>query len=273
MGTKPKRGSKAIDAQVDALATELKELSDAKKLDQPTAQDIAEANAIDAQLALEAKISEDTAKLETEIANTPHSIKDLGYRVAGTVVTLEAQAKWAMLHIAGIKEGKVSTEDRAAYDSGSMMRYGESHPDQQYIVTGDNLYIPATPDAMADINPSHTVATLNIYTCMGYSQQAFGKLKSENPSLHGIYGVMRDDWSNYKNRVWKALTNKVRELSEGKAKRAAQANDFEVRCTKVFDELDKGVKNAHKREDHTAIEPRYLAAKAAFWASWKSYKA
>ena len=241
--------------------------------DQPTAQDIADADAIEAQLALEAQLAKDAAKIETEVMNTPHSIKDLGYRVAGTVVTLETQAKWAMLHIAGIKEGKVSSEDRAAYDSGSMMRYGESHPDQQYIVTSDNLYIPATVDAMRDINPSHTVATLNIYTCMGYSQQAFGKLKSENPSLHGIYGAMRDDWSNYKNRVWKALTNKVRELSEGKVKRTAQANDFEVRCTKVFDELDKGVKNAHKREDHTAIESRYLAAKAAFWASWKSYKA
>jgi hypothetical protein len=241
--------------------------------DQPTEQDIAEANAIDAQLALEAKLAEDAAKIETESLNTPHSIKDLGYRVAGTVVTLETQARWAMLHIAGIKEGKVSTEDRAAYDSGSMMRYGESHPDQQYIVTGDNLYIPATVDAMQDINPSHTVATLNIYTCMGYSQQAFGKLKSENPSLHGIYGAMRDDWSNYKNRVWKALTNKVRELAVGKAKRDSQANDFEVRVDKGFDEWDKGVKNAHKRGDATAIEARYLASKAAFWAAWKSYEA
>ncbi len=240
---------------------------------QPTEQDIAEANAIDAQLALEAKLAEDTAKTETEAINTPHSIKDLGYRVAGTVVTLETQARWAMLHIAGIKEGKVSTEDRAAYDSGSMMRYGESHPDQQYIVTGDNLYIPATVDAMQDINPSHAVATLNIYTCMGYSQQAFGKLKSENPSLHGIYGAMRDDWSNYKNRVWKALVSKVKELSVGKAKRESQANDFEVRIDKGFDEWDKGVKNAHKCGDATAIEARYLASKAAFWAAWKSYKA
>ena len=239
MSTKPKRNSKAIDAQVDALAIELKELSDTKEL----------------------------------ALNTPQSIKDLGYRVAGTVVTLETQAKWAMLHIAGIKEGKASTEDRAAYDSGSMMRYGESHPDQQYIVTGDNLYIPATVDAMADINPSHTVATLNIYTCMGYSQQAFGKLKSENPSLHGIYGTMRDDWSNYKNRVWKALTSKVKELTVGKAKRDSQANDFEVRVDKGFDEWDKGVKNAHKRGDATAIEARYLASKAAFWAEWRSYEA
>lgn len=217
--------------------------------------------------------AQDIAKIETDIINTPHSIKDLGYRVAGTVVTLETQAKWAMLHIAGIKENKVSTEDRSEYDSWSMMRYSESHPDQQYIVTKDNLYIPAAPDAMSDINPSHAVATLNIYTCMGYSQQAFGKLKSENPSLHGIYGAMRDDWSNYKNRVWKALTNKVRELAVGKAKRESQANDFEVRIDKGFDEWDKGVKNAHKRGDATAIEPRYLAAKAAFWVSWKSYKA
>ena len=59
----------------------------------------------------------------------------------------------------------------------------------------------------------------------------------------------------------------------GKAKRDSQANDFEVRVDKGFDELDKGVKNAHKRGDATAIEARYLASKAAFWAAWKSYKA
>jgi hypothetical protein len=239
MATKPKRDSKAIDAQVDALAIELKELDDTKKL----------------------------------ALNTPNSIKDLGYRVASTVSTLETQARWAMVHIAGIVEGKVSTEDRAAYDSGTMLKFAELNPDQKYIITKENMYIPATVDAMADLNPNHIIATLNIYTCMGESQQAYGKHKESSPSLHAIYGEMRTAWSNYRGKAWAALTSKVKELSEGKAKRIAQANDFEVRCSKGFDEWDKGVKNAFKRGDHTAIESRYLASKAAFWASWKSYKA
>jgi hypothetical protein len=215
-------------------------------------------------------------KTETRAINTPNSIKDLGYRVAGTVVTLENQARWAMLNIAGIVDDNVSSEDRAAYDSGSMLRYGESHPDQRYIVTTENLYIPESEKALAtcaEKGIKYHVEVLNIYTCMAESQQAYGKHKESSPSLHGIYGAMRTDWSNYKGRVWKALTSKVKELSEGKAKRVAQANDFEVRCSKGFDEWDKGVKNAFKRGDHTAIESRYLAAKAAFWAAWKSYKA
>jgi len=216
------------------------------------------------------------AEAESRAINTPNSIKDLGYRVAGTVVTLENQARWAMVHIAGIADDNVSSEERAAYDSGSMLRYGESHPDQRYIVTTENLYIPESEKALetcAEKGIKYHVEVLNIYTCMGESQQAYGKHKESNPSLHGIYGTMRDDWSNYKGRVWKALTSKVKELSEGKTKRVAQANDFEVRCSKGFDELDKGVKNAFKRGDHTAIEPRYLASKAAFWETWKAYKA
>ena len=215
-------------------------------------------------------------KTDTRAIYTPSSIKDLGYRVAGTVVTLENQARWAMVNIAGIVDDNVSSEDRAAYDSGSMLRYGEANPDQRYIVTTENLYIPETEEALAmciEKGIKYHTAVLNIYTCMGESQQAYGKHKESSPSLHAIYGAMRTDWSNYKGRVWKALTSKVKELSEGKAKRIAQANDFEVRCSKGFDEWDKGVKNAFKRGDHTAIESRYLAAKAAFWASWKSYKA
>jgi len=215
-------------------------------------------------------------KTETKAIYTPSSIKDLGYRIASTVSTLENQARWAMVHIAGIVEGKVSSEDRAAYDSGTMLKFAELNPDQRYIVTTDNLYIPETDGALAmcvEKGIKYHTEVLNIYTCMGESQQAYGKHKESNPSLHGIYGAMRTDWSNYRGKAWAALTNKVKELSEGKAKRVAQANDFEVRCSKGFDELDKGVKNAFKRGDHTAIEPRYLASKAAFWATWKSYKA
>jgi hypothetical protein len=204
--------------------------------------------------------------------NDPKSIQDLGYAVSGTVTTLENQAKWAIVNISGIVDGKVADEDRAEYDKGVMMRFAQNNPDQRYIVTGENLYIPATDDAMADINPSHAIAVLNIYTCMALTQQAFGKLKAESPSLHGIYGNMRDEWSNYRGKAWTALTNKVKELTVGKTKRIAQANDFEVRCTKGFDDWDKGVKSAHKRGDHTAIESRYLAAKSAFWKTWHDYK-
>lgn len=203
----------------------------------------------------------------------PQSIHDLGYAVSGTVTTLENQARWAILNISGIVDGKVSEEDRAEYDKGVMMRYAESNPDQRFIVTGENLYIPASDDAMQDINPSHTIAVLNIYTCMALTQQAFGKLKSESPSLHGIYGAMRDDWSNYRGKAWKALTKKVKELTSGKDKRVAQGLDFEVRVEKIFEEqLDKGVKAANKRGDITANEKRYLASKQAFWDTWKSYK-
>jgi hypothetical protein len=202
----------------------------------------------------------------------PKSIQDLGYAVSGTVTTLENQAKWAIVNISGIVDGKVSEEDRAEYDKGVMMRYAQSNPDQRYIVTGENLYIPATVDAMQDINPSHTIAVLNIYTCMALSQQAFGKLKSESPSLHSIYGVMRDDWSNYRGKAWAALTKKVKELTSGKDKRVAQGLDFEVRVNKIFEEqLDKGVKAANKRGDITANENRYLASKAAFWKTWNEY--
>ena len=203
----------------------------------------------------------------------PQSIKDLGYAVSGTVTTLENQAKWAIVNISGIVDNKVSEEDRAEYDKGVMLRFAELNPDQRYIVTGENLYIPATVDAMADINPSHTVAVLNIYTCMALTQQAYGKLKAESPSLHAIYGTMRDSWSNYRGGAWKALIKKVKELTSGKDKRAVQANDFEIRCEKIFEEqLDKGVKSAHKRGDITANENRYLASKAAFWKVWHEYK-
>jgi hypothetical protein len=126
---------------------------------------------------------------------------------------------------------------------------------------------------MADINPSHAVAVLNIYTCMALSQQAFGKLKAESPSLHGIYETMRNEWSNYRGKAWKALTKKVKELTTGKEKRVAQANDFEVRVTKMFEEqLDRGIESANKRCDATAHKGRYSAAKQAFWDTWKSYK-
>ena len=216
---------------------------------------------------------QDNAVPSEQSTLNPQSIHDLGYAVSGTVTTLENQARWAILNISGIVEGKVSEEDRAEYDKGVMMRFAENNPDQRFIVTGENLYIPATVDAMADINPSHAIAVLNIYTCMALTQQAFGKLKSESPSLHGIYGSMRDDWSNYRGKAWSALTKKVKELTTGKDKRVAQANDFEVRVTKMFEEqLDRGIESANKRGDITANKARYAASKQAFWDTWKSYK-
>ena len=217
--------------------------------------------------AVEQTVAENKAKGSTI------SIQDLGYAVSGTVTTLENQALWAIVNISGIVDNKVSEEDRAEYDKGVMMRFAENNPDQRFIVTGENLYIPATVDAMEDINPSHAVAVLNIYTCMALSQQAFGKLKSESPSLWAIYGTMRDSWSNYRGKAWKALTKKVKELTTGKEKRVAQANDFEVRVAKMFEEqLDRGIESANKRGDITAHKARYAASKQAFWDTWKSYK-
>jgi hypothetical protein len=196
------------------------------------------------------------------------SLKDLGYAVASNRDDLESRAKWFLTHVSGAREGKVSEEDRDQIYEGFTMRYASKVEDKHYLVTSDNVYVPATPEAEAKFT-NYTKATLNLYTCLAYTQQAFGKLKSECPSLHGIYAPMRDGWSDYKKACWKALTAKAKEITEGKTKRVAQAKDFAVRITDGFDEWDKGVKSAIKRGDDTANEAQYLGAKAAFFAEWK----
>jgi hypothetical protein len=209
-----------------------------------------------------------TLKQAEQKSDNIMSLKDLGYAVASNRDDLESRAKWFLTHVSGAKEGKVSEEDRDQIYEGFTMRYASKIEDKHYLVTSDNVYVPATPEAEAKF-PNHTKATLNLYTCLAYTQQAFGKLKSECPTLHGIYAPMRDGWSDYKKACWKALTAKAKEITEGKAKRVAQAKDFAVRVTSVFDDLDKGVKSAIKRGDDTANEAQYLGAKAAFFAEWK----
>ncbi len=208
------------------------------------------------------------AQTQTELV----SLKDLGYAVASNLDDLETRARWFVDNVSGAKNDSISKEDKAEIYSGFTMRYASKVPDTTYIITSDNVYVPATEQALAKF-PKASKVTLNLYTCLGYSQQAFGKLKSECPSLHAIYAPMRTKHSNYCGEAWKALTKKAKEIVNGKTARVAQAHEFESRIKIMFDALDKGVLNGAKRGDTTAIPKRYEQAKLAFYKSWDSYKA
>ena len=198
--------------------------------------------------------------------STITSLKDLGYKQAGTGDNLEAQAEYALANITGFPK-EISSEAREMLYEGYRLRNSEKHPAKVYAVVNDH-YVLATPEQIK--NAKVEKIEMGVAYAFAYSSQEFGKLKNTNPALHSIIKVIRDDVADY-------CSNRLGDLKRACKKILAKRNgttvsrttlDFTESMTKIFDAQTKSVKVKEAKRDTTANSAKYALAVKAFWATY-----
>lgn len=198
--------------------------------------------------------------------STITSLKDLGYKQAGTGDNLEAQAEYALANIAGFPK-EISSEAREMLYEGYRLRNSEKHPAKVYAVINDH-YILATPEQIK--NAKVEKIEIGVAYAFAYSQQEFGKLKNTNPALHGIIREIRDFVGDY-------CSNRLGDLKRACKKILAKRNgttstrktlDFAESMSTTFEAQEKSVKVKQAKGDTTANSAKYALAVKSFWMTY-----
>jgi hypothetical protein len=145
----------------------------------------------------------------------------------------------------------VPKEIKTELDAGFALRWQELNPAKTYNAE----WIP-------DANGKNLV-TLDF--CMSYSQQAFGQMRNENPTLHSIIKSVRDKFNKYRHNKLSELKTAVRKLlNEGKTSTRTQAKMFNDWVNDALDNIKARAKTAEARNDATANEVKARQAVEAF---------
>jgi hypothetical protein len=196
------------------------------------------------------------------------SIRDMAYNHAVIDDSLKAHAQFAMDNFANFPE-ETSTEERAEFYEGCMVRYNEIHPTVQYARIDGN-WLPLK-SLSKDAKPQEIAEWNGAFALTGFSQQAFGSLKNEDSAKHAILKPLRDAASKYASGKLKSLEKKAKEIireksGESKTRDATKAFDEVVKA--AHDGLKDRCKNAKSRGDVSADEDKYRKAVEAFNAVW-----
>ena len=198
--------------------------------------------------------------------STITSLKDLGYKQAGTGDSLDQQAEYALANITGFPK-EISSEAREMLYEGYRLRNSEKHPAKVYAVVNDH-YILASPEQIK--NAKVEKIEIGVAYAFAYSQQEFGKLKNTNPALHGIIKEIRDAVGDYcSNRLGdlKRACNKI--LTKRNGKTATRTTlDFAQSMHKDFEAQEKSVKVKQAKGDTTANSAKYALAVKSFWMTY-----
>jgi len=137
----------------------------------------------------------------------------------------------------------VPDDVKAQIEEGQMLRFHERHPAQYYTTD----YVPCSADTKGALK-------VDTFVVMGYSQQEFGRMKSEDPVKHGVHAKWRKDWSTYKSNRMSDLKGYVKEYVDslnGVTKTRASTKDFEVWLKETVDTIKTRAKTAKGRGDTT----------------------
>lgn len=193
----------------------------------------------------------------------PTSLKDAAYRFSGALLTGERLAAYVMAQDAGFPDSaqESTLEDLKA---GFLLRFAEENPGAWFKRTGEDVYVPKDKDGDIQITP---------FYALSFSGQAFGKLRAEQPNLHGLVGTVRtaamdrisDHMSNLRRAARKLLAK-----NSNTARERAPNKDWADRMTAQFVAMEVSIAKARKRGDTTTPEDaKYKKAVEAFWAALK----
>jgi len=192
------------------------------------------------------------------------SVKDLGYKQAGTSDTLSKQAAYALEHIVGFPKD-VPSESKAELYAGYFMRYSENNPAKTYAVINGH-YVLATDEHKANKSIEKIEAGLDY--AFAITAQEFGKLKATEPEKHALIGGIRDKVQVYCSNKLGDLKRAASKLQNVGQSRTRDTIDFTVSVGKAFDAFEKSVKTKHGKGDTTAKPAHFKVAVAAFWKSY-----
>ncbi len=206
----------------------------------------------------------------------PSSLRDAGYQQAVTSDATNNLVRFVMGQCPDFPES-ISDESKEEIVSGYQLRFSENNPDIEYAVIDGN-YLPVS--TLKDIPEKTERVKIGVGYAMSFTQQAFGSLKNDksptyNTALHAIVKEWRNRVSKYCSNRFKDLVSAAKRiLNEGKERTRAQADIFADYLVKTFETMQTRCKVSKvQRDDETANEKLFIAAKVAFFAKWNSGKA
>ena len=203
--------------------------------------------------------------------HAPQSVKDAAYQFARSNETAATMAQFIIDADSDFPE-KISPELRGQLYAGFMLRASELRGNEIYTYgENDTLIYRGNTVKTPNFKMPDKAVEFSVFYCASMGAQDFGQLKSKHPQQHGIIKGIRENFQRYaSNTLGDIVRAAKRLLNDGESqKRAVAAHGFVEALEKMFDTFDKRVKTAHNRNDATANESKYLAAKNAFWNCYK----
>ena len=199
-----------------------------------------------------------------QITKNLTTIRDCGYRAAHARDGAINVARWAADNIPGFPDN-IDDAARGEFLSGAYLRKGELEGEVWFKV---EKVMDAPPTYTRCAPPKDTKAEgymkVDVAFALGYTSQAFGALRRENPNLHPIIKDIRDRANKYASnvlssviRAYKSTLPSTKERSPNKS--FAEFIDAQMKA------IEDKVKAAHKRKDADAPPmANIMAAIAAF---------
>jgi hypothetical protein len=195
----------------------------------------------------------------------PTNLKDAAYMGAHSSETLGGCAKFLLRTQPNVLEAGITEDNLKQLKEGWEVRYSELHSGQRYMVK-EGKYIPIADDA--EVSQGTETAFFTIGTATAYTQQAFGKLKSEEPEKHAIVKEWREAFQKYCSNRANEMLAILRRAEAAKEPRTRKTNDWVQSAAELFQKMKDQRKNKHSKGDTTApAEAKLLAAIAAFYAA------
>ncbi len=194
-----------------------------------------------------------------QAAISPRSLKDAGYQTAQLGEGRKAVAQFVLEQCPTFLD-KCPDEVKSELVAGFQLRAHE--------LWGSKTY--RNGDTGALIEDANGGITIDVNVAMAYSGQAFGKMKDENPALHGLLKQWRERFSKYSSERMidlRAACKKI--LNADKPRERAANKDFHDAVKTAFEALDRRAKVAQGRGDTTADPVRFRMAVDAFWKMYK----
>ncbi len=206
---------------------------------------------------------------------TPVSITDGAYQQAklhGTTKSIIASLM-DMIPGLGFSDDAITDEVKVELRKGYATRWHEENPSTYYVAVDGNWVKCESEEKML----SHKKADkfiLDVHTAFGYTQQAFGALKNEEPLKHSLIKETRDKFNKY-------VSNRVADLNREAKKLYRERNGIENTRSAVplfytwLTAPEKGILsqirqrciNAKAKGDETADLAKLDKALASFKAS------
>lgn len=201
---------------------------------------------------------------------TKLSIHDLGIQFA---TLRDGKLGIAAEMLRRYPDGKLSEETKAALEQAFRARKKGLTPDRWYEKVGADTYIHVKDVPSAERQDTYLCLSVDYAT--GFARHEFGKLRAEQPNLHGLIKGVRDAVSTYVSQTMADLVSQMNKLLKADAAVPRAANkSFKTYVDEVTGLFKK--KAARARKDGFTDVPEDTdieAAVAALYAKLFKKKA
>lgn len=215
-------------------------------------------------------------KTSIAFTGTIKGVRDGGYeqaRLHGVTRSLVSQLM-AFIPGLGSSDDAITDEFKAELKQGYALRWNEENP-TRYFVAADGNWVECKSEEEMKSHKKADKFILDVHVAFGYTQQAFGALKTEEPLKHSLIKEVRDKFNKYcSNRIndLKAQAKKIYNEQNGIVRDRAPValfNDWVLTGDKsALATIRQRCINAKAKGDETADLAKLDKALAAFKTAW-----